>query len=63
MPIKKKNKLTETQIKSNKQLMEKYNLNGYFPFVVVLDKNGKVLGNTGYKKTTPKEYINTLSSF
>ncbi|WP_298366319.1 thioredoxin family protein [uncultured Lutibacter sp.] len=62
-PRKKKNKLTETQIKSNKELMEKYNLNGYFPFVVVLDKNGKVLGNTGYKKTTPKEYINTLSSF
>ena len=62
-PRKKKNKLTEKEKKSNQQLMEKYNTRGYFPFVAVLDKNGNVLGNTGYKKATPKEYISLLASF
>jgi thioredoxin-related protein len=62
-PRKSKNKLTESQQKQNNQLMEKYNTQGYFPFVAVLDKNGKMLGNTGYKKTSPSEYIKTLTSF
>lgn len=62
-PRKNKNKLSETQQLNNKKLMEIYNANGYFPFVAVLDKNGKVLGNTGYKKTTPSKYIELLSSF
>lgn len=60
---KSKNKLTESQQKQNNQLMEKYNTQGYFPFVAVLDKNGKMLGNTGYKKTSPSEYIKLLTSF
>ncbi len=62
-PRKKKNKLTKAQQLQNNQLMEKYNLRGYFPFVVVLDKNGKALGSTGYKKTTPTAYIKLLASF
>ncbi|WP_111709704.1 thioredoxin family protein [Lutibacter citreus] len=62
-PRKKKNKLSEEEKKSNQQLMEKYNTRGYFPFVAVLDKSGNVLGNTGYKKMSPKEYISLLSSF
>ena len=62
-PRKKKNMLSETQQKANNFLAEKYNPNGYFPFVVVLDKNGEVLGRTGYKKTTPEEYINIIDSF
>ncbi|MCF6180667.1 thioredoxin family protein [Lutibacter sp.] len=62
-PRKKKNSLTTEQQSYNNSLMEKYNTKGYFPFVVVLDKNGTVLGNTGYKKTTPAEYIKLLNSF
>ncbi len=62
-PRKKKNSLTSEQQAYNNSLMEKYNTKGYFPFVVVLDKNGTVLGNTGYKKTTPTEYIKLLNSF
>jgi len=62
-PRKKKNKLTKEQQLQNNQLMEKYNLKGYFPFVVILDNNGKALGNTGYKKTSPTEYIKLLASF
>ena len=62
-PRKKKNALTETQIKANAQLAETYNKNGIFPFVVVLDNEGNLLGETGYKKTTPKSYIEELNSF
>ncbi|WP_306350112.1 thioredoxin family protein [Flavobacterium sp. '19STA2R22 D10 B1'] len=47
----------------NMVLTEKYNRDGFFPFVVVLDKNGKVLGKTGYEDLNPKEYIKLLKSF
>lgn len=62
-PRKKKNQVDSEQVKRNKQLAEKYNQKGYFPFVAVIDKNGKVLGETGYKKMSPKEYIKHLNSF
>lgn len=62
-PRKKINKLTNLQQQKNNQLMEKYNLRGYFPYVVVLDKNTKVLGSTGYKKISPSDYIKLLNSF
>jgi thioredoxin-related protein len=40
-------------------LAEKYNRDGFFPFIVMLDKNGKVLGRTGTQEfTTAEEYIN-----
>ena len=38
-------------------LAEKYNRDGFFPFMVVLDKNGKVMGKTGVEDFTPEEYI------
>lgn len=62
-PRKKKNQVESEQVKINKQLAEKYNPKGYFPFVAVIDKNGNVLGETGYKKITPEEYIKHLDSF
>lgn len=62
-PRKKKNALSAEQQENNNKLAEKYNKDGYFPFVVVLDKDGKVLGETGYKKITPAEYIKLLESF
>lgn len=62
-PRKKANKLTDEQQEKNNKLAEKYNKQGYFPLVVVLDKNGKVLGTTAYEKMDPAEYIKLLSSF
>jgi hypothetical protein len=62
-PRKKNNALSETQAKANAMLAETYNKSGIFPFVVVLDNKGKVLGETGYKKTTPKAYIEEINSF
>lgn len=62
-PRKKKNALSETQKEANAKLAESYNKNGIFPFVVVLDSNGEVLGETSYKKTTPENYIKELNAF
>lgn len=62
-PRKKENALSNEQQDKNNKLAEKYNVNGYFPFVVVLDKDGKVLGETGYKKMSVVEYIELLESF
>lgn len=62
-PRKRQNSLSAEQQEKNNALAEKYNKEGYFPLVVVLDKEGKVLGTTGYKKLTPSEYIELLNSF
>ncbi len=63
-PRKKQNQLPEDKMSVNKSLIEKYNPKGYFPMVVVLDKNEHVLGETGFvARTTPEKYLKKLNSF
>jgi len=62
-PRKKKNTLSKEQTQANAKLFEKYNKNGVFPFVVILNNTGKVLGETSYKKTGPEIYIKEINSF
>jgi len=62
-PKKKANKLSEAQTKENGMLAEKYNKEGNFPLVVMLTKEGKVLGKTGFKNISPTEYIELLKKF
>ncbi len=63
-PKKKKNQLPEDLSAVNKSLAEKYNPKGYFPLVVVLDKDESVLGKTGFNvRATPEKYIATLNGF
>jgi len=62
-PKRKANKLSKELQSHNDALAEKYNNNGYFPLVLVLDKNGNVLGETGYKKITAQAYVNELIAF
>lgn len=62
-PRSKKNALSESQAEANAKLAETYNKSGFFPFVVMLDNKGNVLGETGYKKITPEAYIEELNSF
>jgi thioredoxin-related protein len=62
-PKRKANALSDAQSAANGKLAETYNKNGIFPFVVVMDGAGKVLGETGYKKTTPDLYIKELNTF
>jgi thioredoxin-related protein len=62
-PRRKKNTLSKKQSEANGKLFEVYNKNGIFPFVVILNSEGKLLGETSYKKTTPEKYIKELNSF
>lgn len=61
-PRKKANKLSDEQTLQNSKLAESYNKEGIFPLVVVLNKNGKVLGKTGYEKSNPTDYFKKLTS-
>lgn len=62
-PKKKANALSEEQTKINQELAEKYNPEGSFPKVVILNNEGKVLGIMGYEKITAEEYIVKLKSY
>ncbi len=59
-PRKKANELSKEQTEHNRKLAEKYNNEGSFPLVVVLDKNAKILGKMGFKNVTPEEYIKMI---
>lgn len=61
-PRRKQNALPAEQAKANAALADRYNPKGYFPLVVVMDAEGRVLGETGYNKLTPAEYIDHLNS-
>lgn len=62
-PRKKSSSFTKEQLTHNEMLAEKYNKKGYFPLVVIFDAHGQVLGETGYKNISPKEYIQHIESF
>ena len=62
-PRRKKNALDPELQTHNNALAERYNKGGVFPFVVVLNKDGRVLGQTSYSKKTPQEYIVELEGF
>ncbi len=61
-PRKKKNQLSKDIVASNAKLAEKFNQNGYFPLVLMLNENQKVLGSFGYKNLTPEKYIALLNT-
>ncbi len=63
-PRRKKNRLSEELQKQNEQLAEQYNKAGYFPYVVVINPKGKMLGAMGYKEgISPNAYAKKLNSF
>lgn len=59
-PKRKKNQLPKIQQDKNKALAETYNTKGYFPFVVLLDADGQVMNQLGYKNLTPTKYIEAI---
>lgn len=61
-PRKKANRLSEKQQEHNNALAEKYNREGYFPYVVLMDATGKVKGSFGYHKWSPNEYIDYIKT-
>ena len=62
-PRKKENRLSEELTEANGKLAERYNQRGAFPLVVILTPEGEVLGQTGYQKTSPTEYLAILEGF
>ncbi|MBU3025406.1 thioredoxin family protein [Zobellia galactanivorans] len=61
-PRKKANQLSAELSAKNKELAEKFNHQGHFPLVVLLSEKEEVLGQTGYLKLSPKEYVAHLKS-
>ncbi|HMI06312.1 MAG TPA: thioredoxin family protein [Flavobacterium sp.] len=54
---------TADNIEENLLIVEKYNKDGFFPLVVIINKNAKVLGQIGaYNDESPKEYVAKLQS-
>jgi thioredoxin-related protein len=59
-PKKKVNALPAELKASNSILADKYNKEGFFPLVVLLDSSGKVINKKGYENCSPEEYIKQL---
>jgi hypothetical protein len=62
-PRKKKNRLPLQKEQINKQLAQRFNSKGYFPLVLLLDKDETVLGSFAYENQEAKDYISLLNSF
>lgn len=61
-PRKSKNKLCPEQQAHNDELASKYNMEGTFPLVVIIDADGKILATSGFLDITPAAYIANLES-
>ena len=61
-PKKKADLLSPELTANNEKLAEKYNQEGNFPLVVLLDKNGKVVGEKGYANISAEDYIQAIHS-
>ncbi|MBC7418534.1 MAG: thioredoxin family protein [Pedobacter sp.] len=62
-PRQKKNQLSKAQVQLNEALAEKYNMDGKFPFTLLVDENGKVLKSwDGLPNESPAEFVKELSS-
>ena len=62
-PKRKKNALSKEKQTHNNKLAERFNAAGYFPLVVVISPEEKVLGQLGYEKSTPGKYIVLINAF
>lgn len=62
-PKRSKNKLTAAQENKNIKLAKRYNKKMVFPVLLVLNKEGTVLGATGYRKMSAQRYISLLTNF
>ena len=59
-PRRKKNQLSEVQQQHNNKLAEKYNAEGYFPLLVMLDDEGTVKEKLGNENVSPQAYVEKI---
>lgn len=51
------------QLEQNLLVVEKYNKDGFFPLMVIINKNAKIIGQVGaYNNETPDQYLDRLLS-
>ncbi len=63
-PRRKKNKISKEQKQKNKKLASRYNKKLIFPAILILNKEGLVLGTTGFRSDLDVDgYISLLTSF
>lgn len=63
-PRRRKNRISQEQKKKNKELAKQYNRRLVFPVILILNKEGTVLGATGYRRDLDVDgYISLLTSF
>lgn len=60
-PMKSKNKLSKELTEQNAELAKKYNSEGQFPTVIIMDSDKKVLARTGYIEGGAEVYIKHLN--
>lgn len=56
-PMRKKNKLPEAQTKHNEELAEKYNTDGVFPKILVMDATEKAKGELYFRNQGANNFI------
>jgi len=56
-PQQNKNQLPDALRKQNEQLAGIYNKAGYFPYMVVVTADGKIIGSLAFKHQTPEVFI------
>ncbi|MFN8406913.1 MAG: thioredoxin family protein [Sphingobacteriaceae bacterium] len=60
-PRLKKNRLSETQVKKNESLADKYDSQGKFPYTVLMDTKGKVLEEwEGLPNSKPSAFVSEI---
>ncbi len=61
-PRKKKNRLSKEETQYNEKLAEKYNKEGQFPTIIILDSNLNIIATTGYKRLSTTQYIDHIKT-
>jgi thioredoxin-related protein len=63
-PRLKKNRLESSQVKRNEMLAEKYNPHGKFPYTLLLNYDGNVIGVwDGYSSMTPENFVEQIQKY
>lgn len=61
-PRMKKNQLSENQVRKNEHLAERYNPNGVFPFLVIINKDQEIIKQLTYHQEAAEDYINIIKN-
>lgn len=61
-PMQSKNKLSKELTAQNEKLAAKYNPSGFFPNILLIDADGKSIGNIKFKNQSPESFIESCEA-